>query len=362
MTAVQNYFSHTMFYLYLAKNNPQVQSAMKKLRDIVTYFDKSTQAMDKLLEFQRTTEMAQYKNQPKEKKPLQDVVTRWWSTFRAIRRMRWLKKAIKWLIINGDITCTDLTDAEWCVLHQVEILLETMAYFQRVLEGESYVTGSLVPVAVYQIRKSYVEVIECQDSLEPVKDLARVLLTDFDKRYVPACATTGKVKYHREDRTGAGNRYVGIHQFFFFAALLDPRVAPMLPEMMTPEDYQLLKSDIIDAMLAKAKAINVKASDNTNQPTENSNSEENPEQAVIPQQTKRANKMSKMFRGLNTSGSPTANPNNERAELERYLNDALVGACPLHDDELNFNNPLKWWKQNAVKYAWVALLALDVQI
>lgn len=156
-----------MFYLYLAKNNPQVQSAMKKLRDIVTYFDKSTQAMDKLLEFQRTTEMAQYKNQPKEKKPLQDVVTRWWSTFRAIRRMRWLKKAIKWLIINGDITCTDLTDAEWCVLHQVEILLETMAYFQRVLEGESYVTGSLVPVAVYQIRKSYVEVIECQDSLEP---------------------------------------------------------------------------------------------------------------------------------------------------------------------------------------------------
>jgi hypothetical protein len=53
--------------------------------------------------------------------------------------------------------------------------------------------------------------------------------------------------------------------------------------------------------------------------------------------------------------TPTANPNVEsdenlrilcRAELEHYLSDGKAGACPLHDDEKNFNNPLKWWKKN----------------
>ena len=106
-----------------------------------------------------------------------------------------------------------------------------MAHFQRILEGESYVTGSLVPVAVFQIRQGYVEVIECDDTDPSVKSLAKVLLTDFDKRYVPACSDTGKLKYHREDTIGKYNRYIGIHQYFFAASLVDPRVSPLLIDM-----------------------------------------------------------------------------------------------------------------------------------
>jgi len=62
-----------------------------------------------------------------------------------------LKKAIKCLLVSEEITCQDLTDTEWLILHQNEIVLETIAKFQCILEGESYVTGSLVTVAVYQI-------------------------------------------------------------------------------------------------------------------------------------------------------------------------------------------------------------------
>ena len=89
-----------------------------------------------------------------------------------------------------------------------------MAEFQHILEGESYVTGSLVPVAVYQIRQSYSEVIESDYAESSVVNLARILLEDFDKRNTPADFQRGTLKYYCEDVTGSGNRYVGIHQYF----------------------------------------------------------------------------------------------------------------------------------------------------
>ena len=66
--------------------------------------------MEKLLDFQKTTDIRMYKEQENLKKPLQDVETRWWSTYRSIRRLRFLKKAIKSLIAAEEITCHDLSD------------------------------------------------------------------------------------------------------------------------------------------------------------------------------------------------------------------------------------------------------------
>ena len=60
------------------------------------------------------------------------------------------------LLVFGEIECKNITKEEWLVLDQLQILLETMAHSQRILEGESYVTGSLVAAAVFQIRQRYV--------------------------------------------------------------------------------------------------------------------------------------------------------------------------------------------------------------
>jgi hypothetical protein len=117
--------------LIVAKNVPVVASAMKKMRAMNGYFESSTQAMNKLLDFQSATEIEEYKGQAKPKKTIQDVVTRWWSTYRSMRRLRFLKKAIKSLIASELIKCDDLSNDEWMVLHQVELTLETMADYQR---------------------------------------------------------------------------------------------------------------------------------------------------------------------------------------------------------------------------------------
>ncbi len=165
-----------------------------------------------------------------------------------------MKKAITSLLVVGEIECENITKEEWLVLDQLQILLETMAHFQRIFEGESYVTGSLVVVAVFQIRQGYVEVIECDNTDPSIKSLAKVLLANFDNQYAPACSDTRKVKYHCKDTIGKYKRYIGIHQYFFGASSLDPQVAPLLSDMMTPDDYSMLKSDVIDLMVAKLKA------------------------------------------------------------------------------------------------------------
>ena len=83
---------------------------------------------------------------------------------------------------------------EWAILHQIEIALETMLHFQRVLEGEFYVTASLVPIAVYQIRKNYQELLNNAHSLDGVKALPNIRLLILTKRYHPADGT-GKLCY-----------------------------------------------------------------------------------------------------------------------------------------------------------------------
>ena len=57
--------------------------------------------------------------------------------------------------------------------------------------------GSLSTVTVFQVRNSFVNIIESEDTEEPVWKLTKILLKDFDDRYYSA--ESGKVQYFRED-------------------------------------------------------------------------------------------------------------------------------------------------------------------
>jgi hypothetical protein len=208
-----------------------------------------------------------------------------------------------------------------------------------------------------------VEVLYCAETEPAVRCLAKLLISDFDNRYVPACSNTGKVKYHREDTVGQYKQYIGIHQYFFAASILDPRVAPLLSEMMTTADYNQLKLDVIDFMVGMLKANN--KHDNNTHPKPSAD-------ATAPHPGKNSSKSSqlkdKMFHGLNIMAqAPPKNDSNENdtalqgacvSEFERYLHDAIDnGACPLHDENDSFNDPLKWGKVNCIEYPYVANVA-----
>ena len=70
-----------------------------------------------------------------------------------------------------DSDVENLTAEEWSLCHQVEITLLKLAFWQQILEGEKSVTGSLVPVAIYNILQSFLQVIVSIGSDPVVKKL-----------------------------------------------------------------------------------------------------------------------------------------------------------------------------------------------
>ncbi len=54
--------------------------------------------------------------------------------------------------LEGDIRLS-LTEAQWTVVQDLTILLKPFMVAQKLLEGESYVTISLIPYMIYKIRK-----------------------------------------------------------------------------------------------------------------------------------------------------------------------------------------------------------------
>jgi hypothetical protein len=112
-----------------------------------------------------------------------------------LKRLQFLQEAISHYAVDNphDTDFENLTLQEWKLCHLVEITLKTMAFWQRILEGEKYVTGSLIPMAIFTIHQSFLQVIASDGSDQVVKKLTRILLNDFDSRYHPT--TEGKLKY-----------------------------------------------------------------------------------------------------------------------------------------------------------------------
>jgi hypothetical protein len=206
---------------------------MKKARDIVHFFNKSMQASKKLKDQQQESSLAKYSGQPKN--ILQDVKTRWWSTYCMLKRLQFLREAISHFIVdNPEASPETLTAQEWKICHQIKITLKTMAFWQRVLEGEKYVTGSLIPVAVYTICQSFLQVIASQAADPVVKQLTRNMMNNFDWRYHPT--TDGELIYMREVYVGHGYWYIAIYPYFFKAALVDPCTHHFLRKILSGDN------------------------------------------------------------------------------------------------------------------------------
>jgi len=228
----------------------------------VQYFTKSNQALDLLKQRQKIIPLYADLKQPLT--ILQDVWTRWWSTWRMIRRLRFLRSAIDSLIGSREATCEDLSDEQWKVLEYVQKSLASPSEAQRILEGEKYVTSSLVPRSIHRIRKNYCSMIQDNNTPEPVKMLVKKLLEDLDKRWEPT--PDGKVCFSEEIKRGKGNRYVHIHPFFFYAAFLDPRMKNDLKSIMTQMNYNQLKHSMLNEMVKVAKKEKDEANENERPP------------------------------------------------------------------------------------------------
>lgn len=132
-------FAHTL--------NLVVQSALTiendlvdKVKTIVTYFRRSTVANNKLRTYQINNGI------DKPKKLLQNVQTRWNSTYYMLNRFIELENPIRGTLGLLDKAPQTLNSDEWTIIKELCTVLKPFEEATRAVSGESYMTASIVIV------------------------------------------------------------------------------------------------------------------------------------------------------------------------------------------------------------------------
>ncbi|KAJ8928487.1 hypothetical protein NQ314_018957 [Rhamnusium bicolor] len=113
---------------------------LNKVKTIFSHFKRSSNATAKPINYQ---ERAGVKNP---KKLIQDVITRWNSTFFMIERFIELEEGVRSTLAVLDTALPQLTLEEWCVLKELKQILEPFEDATRAVSGRKYMTASLVIV------------------------------------------------------------------------------------------------------------------------------------------------------------------------------------------------------------------------
>ena len=197
-------------------NIPGGNGTMKCFRELMQFFNSSTQALEKLLTSMESAGL-------KPVKPIQDNVTRWWSTYSSMSRYLddGVSDHITLLLSNAQLggSCTDLSQTHKMVLKDVMVLLHPLSQVQKMLEGEKYATISLVAYCITYIRKCLHKATQPNKLFNPVRLLGIEMKKDFNKRY-----GDGLVNYYNPVNIGRNNRYISLHPYHVFASFLDPRI------------------------------------------------------------------------------------------------------------------------------------------
>ena len=298
-------------------------------RGFVGHFKSSTQANAKLINAQN---LHPHPN-PKFAKAvtvIQDVVTRWWSTFNMLERLIRLKS---YFPLVGDV---GPSDEQWIQIYDLQDILKPFRYFQQVLEGQKYVTISLVVFIVFSIRKGLQELVD-NSPLESFKNkVGKDLLLDFNIRH-----GDGTQVISANDTRALRNRQVGIPKFTIIAAALDPRTKDLtgIPLQEIPKIWDWIRICLITEYREEHPNTAILV----------------PPVIVVPPVVDDPG--NNIFEGLQLITEPTI-PLTSISIEELITNEVdKFSACPstkLCDQK---DDPLKWWKDNAFMYPHLAVLA-----
>lgn len=307
-------------------NLPGGDEAMRAARHLVGFFSHSALATDRLLAHQ---------DEGRKVKLIQDVVTRWWSTLSMCVRLVRLQGPLQAMEDAGELAST-LSDRQWSVIHQLVAILTPFQRMQRMLEGEKYVTISLLPYHVHKMRVDLVEVI-ATDIDPTITALATEMLTDFNTRWGTGVeGTVFSLNLHRV----ANNRQQGLPRATLLAAALDPRTKSLvgIPDNDQGLLWEEVKAKMLERMQQQAllqppapAAADVDDVEDVG-PDEYADLIQLPEAVLVFTANQRAENELGAYRTAHN--------------LPMFVAGGGV-----------FSNPLDWWRQNAHLFPTVAYLA-----
>ena len=183
---------------------PDADEVMKSCRTLVGHFTGSSQAMAHLLASQSSTSSPL--------SVIQDVVTRWWSTHSMLKRLIKLKNYFAVLVTEGKLVGT-LTDSQWVTVQDICDILEPFMFAQLTLEGQKYVTISIIPYIIYKCRQGLTDVKNNAGTKSSVKTLVTQMLSSFNAEW-----GSGIVHHSTFDCTNISRTY-SLHFIFHFPVL-----------------------------------------------------------------------------------------------------------------------------------------------
>jgi zinc finger BED domain-containing protein 1 (E3 SUMO-protein ligase ZBED1) len=197
---------------------------LKQCHRLIEHFTSSTQATEKLNTIQRVS---------LNKAPLQviqDVITRWWSTYAMVERLFELKVALQLyddeqnferVNSRAKIKARMLTKKEWIALEHLKTVLKPFKLAQQFLEQEKNVTISFIPFILDTIRDELTNVVEVANTEMNTSVVAcgTAMLESFETHF----GGPGDPVFNKKPVRGDRQRQVGVHPAVIFAHALDPR-------------------------------------------------------------------------------------------------------------------------------------------
>eukprot|EP00559_Dactyliosolen_fragilissimus_P004855 CAMPEP_0184865878 /NCGR_PEP_ID=MMETSP0580-20130426/19513_1 /TAXON_ID=1118495 /ORGANISM="Dactyliosolen fragilissimus" /LENGTH=777 /DNA_ID=CAMNT_0027365255 /DNA_START=221 /DNA_END=2554 /DNA_ORIENTATION=- len=229
-------------------NLPGASNVMKRCREICHHFSKSTQASKKLKEQQLINYPT---NVPKT--ILQYVATRWWSTYRMIEIILYLHPFITGLSSMGSIDIEPLTNDQVSVLKEMKQMLEPMDKCQKMLEGQKYVTISLIPMSIFKIEQTFCTTASNELLSDATRNLSRVMHDDLiQKRF----GNTAERMFHNPVVIGARNRYTSLNPLHLAATALDPRMKNLSPFISSEEEKEEIWAHVLSSLITHTRKHN----------------------------------------------------------------------------------------------------------
>lgn len=201
-------------------------------------------------------------------KTIQDVVTRWSSTYKMISRLVVLKPYLQIMFLLNLLPAEKkLSEHQWAIIETLTIILQPFANIQTFLEGSSYITSSWVPYVVAEMRNSLNHLIttltqpsndhdnQQREIYATLLPLVEDMLSKFTERF-------GDGNSGIKQTRGSRNIQVGISKAYYLSAILDPRTKKLsyLTDECKKEVEELLEKEIIEYLNQKqiksAKRLN----------------------------------------------------------------------------------------------------------
>ena len=283
-----------------------LEPLVKNVKSIVSHFKRSTAANQLLRTYQENSGVTP-------RKVIQDVPTRWNSTFYMIKRFVELEVALRATIALLDVNLPTVSAADWEFLKQLCKILAPFETTTKVVSGENYMNGSLVIVLTNGLLDVCDRMKEKQDVHEDVKQVVVRLKNGISSRL-------GKVEHNLT---------------YARCTFLDPRFKTTVFQNSTAAENAKL------SVIGSLNQITTVASSADTQAIEVEPVHDSEDEFSV-WGSYRTNAAA--FRSKGTSSSRAV------IEVQRYLQDDLIGEK---------EDPFRWWDNHKHDYPLLSQLVRE---